>query len=156
MKNCDVKNHIFGAVKFWIEEFKIDGLRFDAADVLDKTFIEEISQFTRNLKENFWLTGEVVHGNYNDWVSCNRLDSVTNYQLYRSIFASVDQNNFFDISYNLKREFGMLQICASLQFFGQPRHRQSCIRYQKSKRRFVYDLRTFVYSLGNSFNILRK
>lgn len=111
LKNCDVKNHIFGAVKFWIEEFKIDGLRFDAADVLDKTFIEEISQFTRNLKDDFWLMGEVVHGNYNDWVSCNRLDSVTNYQLYRSIFASVDQNNFFDISYNLKREFDSSSGC---------------------------------------------
>ena len=55
--------------------------------------------------------GEVVHGNYNDWVSCNRLDSVTNYQLYRSIFASVDQNNFFDISYNLKREFDSSSGC---------------------------------------------
>ena len=50
--------------------------------------------------------GEVVHGNYNDWTNSSSIDSVTNYQIYKSLWSAVDSNNFFELSYNLDREFG--------------------------------------------------
>lgn len=106
LKNQDVQNHIFGAVKFWIEEFGIDGLRLDAADVMDKEFLDKLGNFCRSLKPDFWLMGEVVHGDYNEWTRDGRIDSVTNYQIYNSLWASVNERNFFDLSYNLQREFG--------------------------------------------------
>ncbi len=106
LKNHDVKNHIFGAVKFWIEEFKIDGIRLDAADVLDGDFMEELGTFCRSIKEDFWLMGEVVHSDYNNWCNSKKIDSVTNYQLYSAIYSSVDKGNFYELSYNLNREFG--------------------------------------------------
>ena len=106
LKNTAVRNHIFGAVNFWIEEFSIDGLRLDAADVMDKEFLEALGSFCRSKKNDFWLMGEVVHGDYNQWCSSNRIDSVTNYQLYKAIYSSVDNFNFFELSYNLNREFG--------------------------------------------------
>lgn len=105
VSNRDVQNHIFGAIKFWIEEFKIDGIRLDAADVLDEGFIEKLGTFCRSMKEDFWLMGEVVHGDYNNWCSYHKIDSVTNYQLYSAIYSSVDKGNFFELSYNLNREF---------------------------------------------------
>ena len=52
------------AVRYWINEFDIDGIRLDAADVLDFTFISELRGLTNTLKPNFWLMGEVIHGNY--------------------------------------------------------------------------------------------
>lgn len=106
LKNGAVRDHIFGAVNFWIEEFKIDGLRLDAADVMDKEFLEALGTFCRNKKNDFWLMGEVVHGDYNEWCRNDRIDSVTNYQLYKAIYSSVDNYNFFELSYNLNREFG--------------------------------------------------
>ena len=105
LSNQDVQNHIFGAVKFWMEEFKIDGIRLDAADVLDGKFLENLGTFCRSLKNNFWLMGEVVHGDYNNWCNPQKIDSVTNYQLYSAIYSSVDKGNFFELSYNLNREF---------------------------------------------------
>lgn len=104
--NNDVQNHIFGAVKFWIEEFKIDGLRLDAADVIDGLFLEKLGSFCRNLKNDFWLMGEVVHGDYNEWCNAKKIDSVTNYQLYSALYSSVDNSNFYELSFNLNREFG--------------------------------------------------
>lgn len=104
--NEDVQNHIFGAVKFWIEEFGIDGLRLDAADVIDKEFLIKLGSFCRNLKSDFWLMGEVVHGDYNDWCNSKTIDSVTNYQIYSAIFSAVDNFNFYELSFNLNREFG--------------------------------------------------
>lgn len=104
--NTEVQNHIFGAVKFWIEEFKIDGLRLDAADVIDGEFLKKLGTFCRNLKNDFWLMGEVVHGDYNNWCNSEKIDSVTNYQIYSAIFSSVDNFNFYELSFNLNREFG--------------------------------------------------
>lgn len=104
--NEDVQNHIFGAVKFWIEEFEIDGLRLDAADVIEGKFLEKLGSFCRSLKNDFWLMGEVVHGDYNHWCNSKKIDSVTNYQIYSALFSSVDNFNFYELSFNLNREFG--------------------------------------------------
>ncbi len=103
--NPQVQDHLFGAVKSWIEEFGIDGLRLDAADVLTKDFLDSLSSFCRGLKSDFWLMGEVVHGDYTDWAKEGRLDSVTNYQIYKALWSSLNEQNLFELSYNLKREF---------------------------------------------------
>jgi glycosidase len=41
-----VRDHLLGAVKYWIEEFDIDGLRLDAADVISVDFLSELSDFS--------------------------------------------------------------------------------------------------------------
>lgn len=38
LQNQDVVNYLLGAAEFWIDEFDIDGLRLDAADVIDIEF----------------------------------------------------------------------------------------------------------------------
>ncbi len=104
--NGDVRNHLFSAVKTWIEEFKIDGLRLDAADVLSFSFMDALASHCKTIKEDFFLIGEVVHGDYNQWLTRGRLDSVTNYQLYKGLWSSFNDGNFFEIAHNLEREFG--------------------------------------------------
>jgi len=104
--NQDVRNHLKGAVKFWVQEFNIDGLRLDAADVLSKDFLSDLGQYCSSLKDNFWLMGEVVHGDYNEWAQQGRIHSVTNYQIYKALWSSLNEKNMFELSYNLDREFG--------------------------------------------------
>lgn len=105
LRNQDVQNHIFSAVEFWINEFGIDGLRLDASDVIDKDFLSSLAGFCKSKKNGFWLMGEVVHGDYTQWACKDRIDSVTNYQIYKALWSSVNDNNFFELSYNLEREF---------------------------------------------------
>ncbi|MCQ2241677.1 alpha-amylase family glycosyl hydrolase [Treponema sp.] len=105
-ENPAVQDHLFSAVKFWIEEFGIDGLRLDAADVLSPVFMDRLSSFCKSIKDDFWLMGEVVNGDYNNWAKPGRLDSVTNYQIYKGIWSSINDKNLFELSYNLNREFG--------------------------------------------------
>ena len=106
LENQEVRNHLFSAVDFWIDTFKIDGLRLDAADVISKDFLDALNYHCKSKKSDFWLMGEVVHGDYNDWAKPNRLDSVTNYQIYKALWSSLNDKNFFELSYNLNREFG--------------------------------------------------
>lgn len=102
----DVRQHLFGAVRHWIEAFGIDGLRLDAADVLDKSFQQELAAFCRALRPDFWLLGEVIHGDYNAWAGPAKLDSVTNYELYKGLYSSHNDRNYFELAHSLDRQFG--------------------------------------------------
>jgi glycosidase len=105
LKNPEVKNHLFYAVKKWVEQFDIDGLRLDSADCLDIGFITEFAAFCKTLKPDFWLLGEVIHGDYGRWVNAG-LDSVTNYECYKGLWSSHNDANYFEIAYSLNRQFG--------------------------------------------------
>lgn len=89
----------------WIEEFGIDGLRLDAADVLSKNFLDALGSFCRSIKPDFWLMGEVVHGDYSEWIMDGRLDSVTNYQIYKALWSCLNSQNMYELAYNLNREY---------------------------------------------------
>jgi len=101
-----VREHLFGAIRSWQRDFAIDGLRLDVADCLDKQFMRELSSFCRGLSPDFWLMGEVVHGNYNDWANPAMLDSVTNYECYKGLYSSLVDKNYFEIAWSLKRQSG--------------------------------------------------
>jgi cyclomaltodextrinase len=101
-----VKEHLLQAVKQWIVDFEIDGLRLDVADSLDLQFQRELAAFCRHLKPDFWLMGEIIHGDYNRWVNPETLDSVTNYECYKGLYSSHNDRNYFEIAYSLNRQFG--------------------------------------------------
>jgi glycosidase len=106
LSNEQVRSHLFGAVKQWVDDYQIDGLRLDAADVMDKDFLSALAGYSKNLKADFWLMGEVVHGDYTQWVCPSRLDSVTNYIAYKGLYSSFNDHNLFEIAYTLQQQFG--------------------------------------------------
>jgi glycosidase len=106
LTNPDVRAHLFEAVHSWVQEFDIDGLRLDVAYLLDMDFLHELSTFCRALKPDFFLLGEVVHGDYSRWANLQTLDSVTNYEAYKGLYSSLVDKNYFEIAYSLNREFG--------------------------------------------------
>jgi cyclomaltodextrinase / maltogenic alpha-amylase / neopullulanase len=103
---AEVREHLFAAVRQWVESFDIDGLRLDAADCLEPDFLGALAGFCRGLKSDFWLLGETVHGDYRQWVSPSMLDSVTNYQCYKGLYSSHNDANYFEIAWSLNRQFG--------------------------------------------------
>jgi glycosidase len=104
--NPETRDHLFAAVRSWIEQFEIDGLRLDAADVLDLDFQGRLAAHCRELKADFWLMGEVVGGDYRRLAYPGGLDSTTNYEAYKGLWSSHNDRNYFEIAYSLDREFG--------------------------------------------------
>lgn len=98
-------------MKFWIENFDIDGLRLDVAYCLDRGFMSELRQFVKSIKGDFVLIGEVLFGDYNLIVNDNMLDSCTNYENYKSLYSAFNSRNLFEISYSLNRQFGPFEWC---------------------------------------------
>jgi cyclomaltodextrinase len=106
LRNEAVINHIFDAIKGWVEQFDIDGLRLDVAYCLDHDFLRRLRSFCDGLKPEFFLVGELLHGDYNQFVSDDKLHSCTNYECYKGLFSSFNSMNMFEITHSLLRQFG--------------------------------------------------
>ncbi|MCI9106575.1 MAG: alpha-amylase [Lachnospiraceae bacterium] len=103
LQNPQVKEYLFDVIRFWIDEFDIDGIRLDCANVLDFQFMKELREQTSSMKEDFWLMGEVIHGDYSRWTNPEMLYSVTNYELHKSLYSGLNDHNFFEIAHNVRR-----------------------------------------------------
>ncbi len=106
LRNPAVVQHIFDCIRGWVDEFDIDGLRLDVAYCLDKDFIRQLRRFCDQLKPDFFLVGEMLHGDYNQVLSDNMLHSCTNYECYKGLYSSLNSMNLFEITHSLMRQFG--------------------------------------------------
>lgn len=111
LRNEEVIQHILEAVKEWIREFDIDGLRLDVAYCLDHDFLRRLRWFTGEEKQEFLLLGELLHGDYNQFVNDQMLHSATNYECYKGLYSSFNSENMFEIIHSLQRQFGPEQWC---------------------------------------------
>lgn len=111
LQNPAVVDYLLDCVKFWVDEFNIDGLRLDVAYSLDHNFMRALRRFTSSLKPEFALIGEVLFGDYNLIVNDEMLHSCTNYECYKGIFSSFNSMNMFEIAHSLHRQYGSDQWC---------------------------------------------
>ena len=106
LDNPDVRKYLLDCVKMWIEEFGIDGLRLDVAYMLHRGFMKELVDFVKSESEDFIMIGEMLHGDYNELVYDQLLDSVTNYECYKGLYSSYNTHNMHEIGFSLNRQFG--------------------------------------------------
>ena len=106
LRNPAVIDHILDKVNYWIDFFDIDGLRLDVAYCLDHEFLRRLREFTDSKKNDFFLLGEVLHGEYGRMLNDMHLHSLTNYQCYKGIYSSFNSANMFEIMHSLMRLFG--------------------------------------------------
>lgn len=111
LKNPAVVDYLLECVRFWVDEFDIDGLRLDVAYSLDHGFMQRLRSFTQELKPDFALIGEVLFGDYNLIVNDSMLHSCTNYECYKGLYSSFNSMNLFEIAHSLHRQFGADQWC---------------------------------------------
>ena len=101
--NPKVRQYLFDSIRFWVDNFDIDGIRLDCANVLDFGFMKELREKTSSMKPDFWLMGEVIHGEYSRWVNPEMLHSVTNYELHKALYSGHNDHNYFEIAHNVRR-----------------------------------------------------
>ncbi|MBQ1801656.1 MAG: alpha-amylase [Lachnobacterium sp.] len=107
--NPEVRDYICDVIRFWVKEFDIDGIRLDAADVLDFEFMKCLRNLANEIKEDFWLMGEVIHGDYTRWVNNDTLHAVTNYVMHKALYSGHNDHNYFEIAHTQKRLNDMSQ-----------------------------------------------
>lgn len=109
LENPDVQNYLMNAVRFWIREFGIDGLRLDVGYLLPPWFFELLRRTVREFREDFFLMGEVIHlQNFAANLCPERLDSITNYECFKGMLSAFNSENLFEIEHSLTRLFADL------------------------------------------------
>ncbi len=73
-------------------------------DVLDFDFMRALRRPAETLKPDFWLMGEVIHGDYARWVNAETLHSVTNYHLHKALYSAHNEHNYFEIAHTVQRQ----------------------------------------------------
>ena len=107
-RNPAVRDYICDVVRFWVSEFDVDGIRLNAADVLDFDFMKALRQTADAAKPDFWLMGEVIHGDYSRWANERTLHSVTDYALHKGLYSGHNDHNYFEIAHTVRRTMGMV------------------------------------------------
>lgn len=106
LHNPAVVDYLIACVKYWIDEFDIDGLRLDVAYCLTDEFVYRLRNECDRFKQDFFLVGEMLHGDYNQKMREGMLHSVTNYECYKGLHSSFNSMNLFEINHSLLRQFG--------------------------------------------------
>jgi len=104
LQNPDVERELIHCAEYWMDEFGIDGIRIDAAENMDLNFLRHLATACHNKRDDFWMMGEVVFGEPRRWLDAG-LNSVTNYQTYKSLWSSLNDGNMFELAYNLNQLF---------------------------------------------------
>lgn len=150
LKNDKIIDYLIKATQFWMDEFGVDGLRLDSANVMDFEFMHRLRCATHEKRSDFWLMGEVVGGDYSKWVNSEMLDSVTNYILFKSLHSGHNDNNLFELEYALRKAVPN-QGLPNYTFLDN--HDQPRIASNVDKHAFLYTLYALLFTLPGAPSI---
>ncbi len=79
----------------------IAGWRLDAAYTVPAAFWATVLPRVRAEFPDAWFLGEVIHGEYPEIVEASTMDTVTQYRLWKAIWSSLKDANFFELEHAL-------------------------------------------------------
>lgn len=135
--NPAVRDYICDVIRFWVSQFDIDGIRLDAADVMDFDYMKALRGVAKEVKPDFWLMGEVIHGNYSRWANDGTLHSVTNYMLHKALYSAHNDHNYFEIAHTIKYVSDMVGNRLNLYTFVDNHDVERIYTKLKNKSHFV-------------------
>jgi cyclomaltodextrinase / maltogenic alpha-amylase / neopullulanase len=65
-----------------------------------------------------WVVGEVIHGDYAGYVADSGVDSVTQYELWKAVWSSLNDRNLFELAHALRRHGEMTRGFLPQTFVG--------------------------------------
>lgn len=101
----------------WLER-GADGWRLDAAYAVPERFWARVLPRVRARFPEAWFVGEVIHGDYRGYVRLAGFDSVTQYELWKAIWSSLNDANFHELDWALTRHNDFLEAFVPMTFVG--------------------------------------
>jgi glycosidase len=95
-----------------------DGWRLDAAYALPESFWAQVIPRVRANHADAWFVAEVIHGDYSAFVAASGVDSVTQYELWKAVWSSLNDGNFHELDWALQRHNAFQDTFSPLTFVG--------------------------------------
>jgi cyclomaltodextrinase len=112
-----VKEHVKRVLDYWLDRGAA-GWRLDAAYAVPRTFWKEVLLNARARHPDAYFFGEVIHGDYAGFVRETGVDAVTQYELWKAIWSSINDGNLYELVWSLKRNNAMLDHFQPQTFIG--------------------------------------
>ncbi|MGB2766631.1 MAG: alpha-amylase family glycosyl hydrolase [Propionicimonas sp.] len=102
LSNPSVQDYIVEVMNHWLSR-GVDGWRLDAAYAPGAAAWRPILERVKRDHPEAWILGEVIHGDYSEFVTTSGVDSVTQYELWHAIWDALADGNFFSLQWTLGR-----------------------------------------------------
>ncbi|HEX5254637.1 MAG TPA: alpha-amylase family protein [Mycobacterium sp.] len=115
--NPEVADYTVDVMAHWLGR-GADAWRLDAAYAVPQQFWASTLPRVRERYPDAWFVGELIHGDYAADVQAAAFDSATQYELWKAIWSSLNDGNFFELDWALQRHNDFLTAFSPLTFIG--------------------------------------
>lgn len=112
-----VSRYVSDVMRYWLDR-GAHGWRLDAAYAVPPQFWRPVLERVRADHPAAWFVGEMIHGDYSDYVAESTLDSVTQYELWKAIWSSINDANLFELAWALARHDDYAAAFLPMTFVG--------------------------------------
>ena len=102
-----VLSYVVEVMTYWLSR-GAGGWRLDAAYAVPPGFWAKVIPAVREAFPDAWFLGEMIHGDYAGYAAEAGLDAVTQYEVWKAVWSSLNERNFYELDHALGRHNAFL------------------------------------------------